>query len=223
MFRSQFRTEQTPGVSTTEQVKLGIEHIDRLRKAGMETREERLKRITGFWLPALALVVTAIATLGGFYINSQSLENSRQSARQTAGLTAADAEIRLWDLASRERGDAYESSLDAMQLAFDAAGHGDDAEMQKQLTRIRVNLFRLEPLIEKSDWREPLWGDYKKFGELCSERLVASRQVSAPDPAEALKKFDNLRNGMHERLYHLLFDKGPNEFDPLKPLRDVFQ
>lgn len=132
------------------------------------------------------------AFLVSTYINwhpRQSNENSRKTVRLTAE-------------------PAYASSLDAMQLALDAAERGEGVEMQKQLARIRVNLLRLEPLIEKP--REPLWDDYKKFGEFCSEILLASGQVSAQDQAEARKKkVDSPYSTMHDRLYHFLVDKGP--------------
>jgi hypothetical protein len=225
VFRCQFRTDDlrltggpipnpcTPPC-TPDQVKLGLEHIDRLRKAGAEAREERLK----FWLPALALGVTALTALASSFIAWRSLESGLQTAQQTGVLAATEAEIKLWDLASRERGDAYESWLDGMQLAFDAASHGDEAQMEKQLTRMRLNLFKLEPLIEKPDSRKSLWDQHKEFEAFCAERLVASRQVAAPDLPAALKKFDDLREAMHKRLYHLLFDKGPQEFNPLEAL-----
>jgi hypothetical protein len=188
VFRSRFRTRENSGVCTPEQVKLGTEHIERLRKAGMEEREERLKRIT-FWLPALSIVVPAIVTVAISYINSQPNENGRQTVRLTAE-------------------PAYASSLDAMQLAFDAAEHGDPPEMQKQLTRISVNLLRLEPLIEKPVG--PLWENYKKFGKFCSDRLLAAPGASTSESAKAAREqFDDLYKGMREQLYHLLVDKGP--------------
>jgi hypothetical protein len=221
VFRCQLRTDTRPPntpdpctqVVPSDLIKLGLEHIDRLRKAEAEKREEWLKRITGYRLPALALLVTAFAGLGSGFITWQSLENSRQSARQTAALAGADAQIRLWDLGSRVRGDAYESSLDAMQLAVDAARHGNKAAMEKQFIRIRSNLFKLEPLIENKDSRQQLWDEYTKFTALC---LDVSRQ--APD---ALKNVDDTRSGIHERLHHLLFET-QGELDPQNLLRSAF-
>jgi hypothetical protein len=219
VFRSQFRTRDQPARSTTEQIKLGIEHLDRLRKAGMEAREERLRRITGFWLPALALGVTAIATAGSVFVNMESLENSRQIARQSAELTAADAEIRLRDLAARQRGDSFESIMDSIQSSFEAAGRGDETELHEQLSSIRKHLFKLEPLIETSGSRGQLWESFKRLADLCSARLSAGKAITASRLAEMQASFETLRNNTHDRLYHGLFDAGAKALAPSEQLR----
>lgn len=176
VFRSQFRAHDRQGRCTTDQVKLGIEHLDGLRKAWMEAREEKRKSCTILVSAAGVAASVIVSPLVTSYIKPQPNENSRQTARLTAE-------------------PAYESALDAMKLAFAAAGNGEGAEMQKQLTRVSVNLLRLEPLIEKQDSREPLWKDYNELRESCLQRLGAARQGSGLNPAEA-RKFDGLYKDM---------------------------
>lgn len=210
VFRSQFRTRDQPGRSSIDEIKLGIEHLDRLRKAGMEAREEGLRRVTGFRLPALALGVTAIATLGSVVVNLQSLETSREIAARAAELTAADAEIRRQDLAMRQRGDSYESILDSMQAAFEAAARADAVEMRAHLTSMRKHLFKIEHLVASSVSREPLWTAYTRLADLCAARLAAGPAGDA-EVAALQATFDAMRDGMHDQLSHGLFDIDPED------------
>jgi len=214
VFRSQFRTRDQPARSTTEQIKLGIEHLDRLRKAVMEAREARLRLFTGLALP---IVLTAITVGASAFVSYQSLEISRQAA----GLTAADAEIKLWDLATRQRGGSFESIMASMQSAFDAAGRGDEAETREQLASIRKNLFKIEHLIEKGVPRASLWNSYRQFADLCAARSIAGQSLTAAEVTQLQATFDSLRNGMHDQLDRGLFDLGGSELDPMKVLKKV--
>jgi hypothetical protein len=149
----------------------------------------------------------------------ESLENSRQIARQSAGLTAADAEIRLRDLAARQRGDSFESIMDSIQSSFEAAARGDEAELHEQLSRIRKHLFKLEPLIEASGSRGQLWESFEGLAELCSARLVAGKTIAASRLAEMQAVFETLRKNLHDRLYHGLFEPDAKAFMPFGQIR----
>jgi hypothetical protein len=207
VFRSQLRTrgnpnwvwkdDETPppgsGPSTHEEVKLGLEHLDRLRKAGAEERAQlwtRVSILTAFLLPMSALALTSYLT----YKNNV----------RTSEIAAYDANIKRWELAERIRKDAYESSLEAMQAAFDAARRGDQGEVQKQIARIRMNLLRLEPLI--GDSRNDLWRDYEELSKLLG---------ASPFPEDAGVQFQNLSKRLHDRLYNILFGASAAEFNAL--------
>jgi hypothetical protein len=57
VFRNQFRAKTAAPPAPIEVIKWGLEHIDRLRKAGIEAREEKTKKITGMWIPVLSMLV----------------------------------------------------------------------------------------------------------------------------------------------------------------------
>jgi len=61
VFRSQFRAEADAPRSPIEIIDWGIQHIDRLRKAGVEAREERFKWITGLAVPLFSMVIALAA------------------------------------------------------------------------------------------------------------------------------------------------------------------
>lgn len=62
VFRSQFRTEKDAPPSTLEVLSWGLQHIERLRKANLEAREEMIKRWQ-LWSVIILSVVNIAVTL----------------------------------------------------------------------------------------------------------------------------------------------------------------
>jgi len=215
VFRCQFRNDNRPTDKTdpcvpvcdTDQVKLGIEHLDRLRKAGAEERDERLKYRTTVIVPVVALLLTSLVGGLSTLVSYWSLQNSRHLAQQTADLTRADELVKLWDLSTRMRGNAYEGVFNSMQSASDAALAGNKEETGKQLIQVRSDFYRLEIVIDDPQARKQLWNRYGEFKQLCSDALANSGKSSVSLPLA----FENLQNELHHQLYDLLFVRTPDE------------
>ena len=62
VFRSQFRTGKDAPPSTLEFISWGLQHIERLRKANLEAREEVIKRWQ-LWSVILLTIINIIVTL----------------------------------------------------------------------------------------------------------------------------------------------------------------
>jgi len=62
VFRSQFRAEKDAPRSPIEIVDWGLQHIDRLRKASMEAREESIKRWQ-LWAVLIISIVNIVVTI----------------------------------------------------------------------------------------------------------------------------------------------------------------
>lgn len=62
VFRSQFRTEKDAPPSTLEVLGWGLQHIERLRKANLEVREEVIKRWQ-LWSVIILSVVNIVVKL----------------------------------------------------------------------------------------------------------------------------------------------------------------
>jgi hypothetical protein len=216
VFRSQLRIRGDPrwkwescntlapgsGPSSHEQVKLGLEHLDRLRKAEADAAAQKsmLKQLKlTRWSVFAALATAVIAALATGLTNFVTWKNSFKNAE----IASREATTRRADFYRQILGDAYPSSLDAMQSAFDASRVGNGGEVQEQLARFHLNLLKLEPLIDKPEFRNQLWDDDGELRGLLSEMLRAGQQ-NPPLQTDALqKRFEALRDKMHERLYDL--------------------
>jgi hypothetical protein len=147
----------------------------------------------------VALTTAVITIVATALTNLVTFANSSKNAE----IAERDATTRRLDLYRQMLGDAYASSLDAMQSAFDASRVADDGEVKRQLGRLRMNLLRLEPLIDKPESRDPLWADYEQLRALLSEILRAGQQ-SPPAQSDALqKRFEALRDKIHDLLYDM--------------------
>jgi hypothetical protein len=62
VFRSQFRTDEDAPPSTLEVLDWGLQHIERLRKANLEAREEVIKRWQ-LWSVIILSIVNIVVTL----------------------------------------------------------------------------------------------------------------------------------------------------------------
>jgi hypothetical protein len=210
VFRCQFRNDnRAPGISdpcvpacNTDQVKLGIEHLYNLRKAETEAKEERLKRLTTYIVPLVALVLTSAVSVSSTVLSYLSLENSRQLAKQTADLTRVDELLKLWDFSAKARGDAYEGTFNSMQSAMDAAVAGNKNETQVQLNHLSSDFYRVETLLGDESLRTKLWSQYGQFKQLCSDAL---RNNSPQRSASLLPVFENLRDQIHDEVFKKLF------------------
>lgn len=60
VFRSQFRAERDAPKSQVEIIDWGLQHIDRLRKASVEARDQRLRQWTNFLIPLFSVLIAAI-------------------------------------------------------------------------------------------------------------------------------------------------------------------
>jgi hypothetical protein len=215
VFRCQFRNDnRSPGITdpcvptcTPDQVKLGIELIDRLRKARIEAREERLKLITTVAIPLVALVLTSTVAVSSAVVSYLTLKSSRRIARQTADLTRYDEIVKLWDLSTRMRGDAYESVFNSMQSAIDAAAAGKKQKTAKGLNDVRSDFYRLEIVLDGADARRQLWSDYDKLMQICSQALKHPSRRSDT----VMQDFDKLRIKIHDEIYSELFVRTPEE------------
>ena len=78
LFRNQFRPEANAPRAPVEIINWGLEHIERLRKANSEAREEKQKRVTSYWLPLISAITALLAVLGGSVSQTLSLRSQTE-------------------------------------------------------------------------------------------------------------------------------------------------
>jgi len=81
VFRSQFRIGQNSPKSDMEIIKWGLEHIERLRNAELDTKKGRI----GFWstviIPALSIIIAGLSIFYGYKIQQSSNQNQMELKR----------------------------------------------------------------------------------------------------------------------------------------------
>jgi hypothetical protein len=214
VFRSQFRTHSKQEPCDIEHISWGIEHIDRLRKANMEAKEQRLATWSGF----TSVLLPVLTILGTFYITDQTLRNTRLLNENTTALTrqvaAADIRVKILDLLAKERGDSFAVSVNAMEDAFQAASKRDTQQLTSNLKAIRASFYKLEQEIESDEIRAELWKRYQEFSDLCQRLAALNRKTAASE--DVLHRFQEQKRLTHDLLYKTIFVRTREEEDNLK-------
>lgn len=96
-FRSQFRAERDALRSPIEIIDWGLQHIDRLRKSTVETREEKIRRWTSMWIPLLSLFIALSAVISSAYM--QIRNNNTQ------------VDLKRYEVTFKTKQDAYSSFM----------------------------------------------------------------------------------------------------------------
>lgn len=199
LFRSQFRAEANAPRSPIEIIDWGIQHIDRLRKAGVEARDERFRWITGLAVPLFSMVISMVIAVAAILTNSYS-----ESRR-----TSSEVESKKYETTFRIKEDAYISFMKAIGDVYDRAYRSDTPAiiqrpaLAQSIDRLETAYYSLEPFLNKQKQSEVL-NKYQEFVSMC---LELQKEPDSPDREKYLDKFLAFRLYFRTELYEALFPK----------------
>ncbi len=185
-FRSQFRAQEDASRSPIEIIEWGLQHIDRLRTAAAEFREEKIRRWSLLWTPIVSLLIAFLSLLGSLYV-------SYQTGRDQSAL-------KRYEVSFRPKLEAYTHFMLSISRSFDQAlepgpilvGTLNDADLA---------LIQIEPLLNSKAAREKMHSDYQDFVAFCLN-VNKSHKRSESD----VEKFLQFRDGFRTLLYQSLFE-----------------
>lgn len=188
-FRSQFRAHAGAPPSQIQIVDWGLQHIERLRKARMEIKDERLKRWSSLWIP---LMSTAIALLALSTTAFLQLRISRIQWDQ-----------KQYEVSFRPKVDGYTHFIQALYPSFNQAINRDISETLHTLGNADDGFVQLEPFLERAT-RDRIWIDYQNLVTFCL--TTAQRENRADGGSDSLvSEFINRRERLRTELYDALF------------------
>jgi hypothetical protein len=152
VFRSQFRAERDALKSPVEIIDWGLQHIDRLRKAFVEVREEKVKRWASIRLPLLSMLIALVALISTAYI--QIKNNNTQ------------AELKRYEVTFRTKQDSYSSFMRYVAESFESGYKKDLDSLIRNLDRLETSYYAIEPFLDGFK-RGAVWGQYQQFSYLC--------------------------------------------------------
>jgi hypothetical protein len=189
VFRSQFRSEADAPRSPIEIIKWGLEHVDRLRRAGIEAREEKAKRITGIWVPILSMFVALAAVISSAVLQSKSINTQ--------------VDLKKYETTLRPKQDSYTAFMKALAATFGSAVHKEKASMIANLDKIESAYFTVEPFLEARE-REEIWDKYQEYSEFCFS--ILKRQADSDQEHDKdVNTFVEYRKYFKTELYKALF------------------
>ena len=189
VFRSQFRAERDAPKSPVEIIDWGLEHIDRLRKASIEAREEKGKRWANIRMPLLSLVIALAAVISSAYIQIRT--NNTQ------------AELKKYEVTFRTKQDAYSSFMRYVLTSFESAYKNDVDSLIGNLGRLETSYYTIEPFLDDGK-RGALWDQYQQFSYLCHK--LREEPINSNDKrSQFFDSFLWYKNYFRTQLFDALF------------------
>jgi len=190
VFRNQFRAKKDSPPAQIEVIKWGLEHIDRLRKAGIEAREEQTKKITGMLIRLISMLVALIAVVSSAYLQNRSINTQ--------------VDLKKYETSFRPKQEGYSLFMESVGASFDSAYKGDIDRMVGNFNRIEDAYFRIEHFLDE-DKRNAIWGQYQQFQGMCLELRKEPRK--SPKRSNYFDSFLWYKKYFRGQLYGALFQK----------------
>ena len=174
VFRNQFRWQNNAPAAPIEIIEWGLQHIDRLRKANIESKEKRLKKISNIWIPLISMVVALFAIVSSAYMQGKSLD------QQT--------DLKKYEVSFIPKHQNYSFFMSSLIRAWDSAGNNDHAGLIASLDKIETAYYSLEPFLS-AGVRESIWSNFLQFSGLCY-KLREETAIGGKD-------YEKKRSGLH--------------------------
>ncbi len=190
VFRSQFRAGAKAPRSPMEIIDWGLQHIDRLRKVGIEAREQKVKKWTSLWIPILSSIIALAAVLSGAYVQTRSINTQ--------------VELKRYEVTFRTKQESYAAFMKYLFEAFDAASKRDSGLLVMSLDKIETTYFAIEPVI-KTNERDEIWQKYQEFAAFCLDLKKKMQDSQITIDEESVKTFTDYRGYFRSKLFEALF------------------
>jgi len=159
VFRSQFRARADSSRSEIDIINWGLEHIERLRKSQIESKDQKYKKVKEFWLPFLSILLAAASILMTGIIQIQS--------------NKAQREIKEYELSYKPRQEGYSRYMSLVRNGFTlstktAIGPPQIPEIMEYLSQLDNAYYSVEPFLPATQ-RNELWETHLKFRNLFLE------------------------------------------------------
>ena len=152
VFRSQFRAEANSSRSDIEIINWGLQHIDRLRKAELETKQERTRFFTSIIIPIFSTIVAIVAVISSFYVQYSNNQN------QTF--------LKHYEVELKPKQNGYTNFMKAISQSYFSAQANNSEQMTQSLDNAESSFYIFEPFLSAYD-RDRIWGQYQQFSGLC--------------------------------------------------------
>ena len=190
VFRSQFRPDANSVRSEIEIINWGLEHIDRLRKAELESNQERTRIFTSILLPLLPTIIAVIALVNSYNIQKMSNENQNF--------------LKHYEVELKPKQEGYADIMKSVSLSFYSAQQNNSTLMYQSLDKIESSYYIVEPFLCAYD-RERIWGQVQQFTVLCTS--VLESDLLKKEPKKSIDSFFWYKNFFRKNLYDALFAK----------------
>lgn len=224
VFRSQFRANAKAPRSDISIIDWGLEHIERIRKAKIETKEEKWKFLKEGVIPIVSIVVALIAVIASSliqYINIGSQEElkkyeiNRQEELKKYEIDK-QKESKKYEVSFKLRIDIYISLMRFFETAFEHAKNRDRSKLQRNLSQMEFDYYQIRPFLSEEAQKTYVknYNEYSSYlNKLFSKGLIKNLTTEEQESYEKFKLY------FGETLPDDLFEKSQYIFTNFNEMR----
>lgn len=201
LFRNQFRAEANAPPADLEIIKWGLDHIERLRSAQAQLREEKIKKWTSMRIPLLSVVVGLAAVLTGAFLQWASISTQRATQAQTLEV---QRQLKYYEVELKPKLEGYSSLMTSMNEASKNADQGVDDATSASFDKANVTFSTLEPFLTKSA-RETVRNKMISYFINCNKLMKDKSPKNSEAHNQARSSALNDLYEMQDRLFEVLF------------------
>ncbi len=157
VFTNQFRVDSSDKAPLTqlEILDWGLKHIDRLREARTEKREESYKKWGSKWLPLLSTLIALVTVVSAGYFQYENIQTQ--------------ARLKYYEVELKPKQEGYDQFMGSVIRAGDNAFRNDHAALTRALTDMELAYYKLIPFLEEKNKTKSdlIWEKLQQFIALC--------------------------------------------------------
>lgn len=188
VFRSQFRAEADSLRSNIEVINWGLQHIERLRKAELDTKQEKTRVFSSIWLPLASIIVAAITVIASSLIQYENIQTQKS--------------LKHYEVELRPKQTEYSNFINGITQAYYSASKKNRIQLIRDINNIENSYYLIEPFLSEKN-RNELWNKYQEYFGFCND-LYDSKENKSNDIM--MDKFIAYRSYFRKNLYIALFE-----------------
>jgi hypothetical protein len=192
VFRNQFRAGRDSPRCDLQVIDWGLQHIERLRKADSDAREEKVRRWTTIVIPALSLLIALLSIGATTYMQYETLQTQSVNS--------------IYQVTIQPKQANYASLMSSLFSAFEAAIAPDPARMYTYIDEVEKSIYAVEPFLDERH-REELWEEFQSFQSFCAALVQSEAGQHSADKNAADQDFVAFRSTFRQLLYRSLFER----------------
>jgi len=194
IFRSQFRATVDAEKSDISIINWGLEHIERNRKAVIESKDSRWKWLKEGILPILSIFVALVAVITSTWIQYTNIDKQE--------------ELKKYEISFKSRADNYSSLMDSYEAANESAIFRDNDNLQKNLRQLESEFYKIKPFLSK-EARNNFVSNYRELGTFLNETVSKEKELQRFINLADMEKSLKFKTYFSETLFEDLFERSP--------------
>jgi hypothetical protein len=189
IFQSQFRATPDAPKTEIEVIKWGLEHIDRLRKANIEAKDQKIKKYGGMWIPLLSLLITLVTIISNVYLQDRTINTQ--------------VVLKKYEVSLKPKQEAFSIFMKSFYETYESAYSNNTNQLLISLQKMESSFYNMEPFLDSGS-RNKVWGKYQEYVAMCFE--VRKLPTTNPDKKNYDETFIKYGRFFHDKLYNSLFE-----------------